>query len=129
MIESLNPSTVAAPAGLYSQAIRTRGAGQWLHVAGQIGMRANGSLADGVAAQAEAAWQNLMALLEAAQMDVSHLVKLTTFLVEREHLALINPVRTRFLGPARPASTLVVVRELARPEWLFEMEAVAFRAD
>ena len=129
MSESLNPSTVVAPAGPYSQAMLTRGAGQWLHVAGQIGMRADGTLADGVQAQAEVAWQNLAAVLEAAGMDVSHVVKLNTYLVDREHLAAINQVRGRFLGGARPASTLVVVRELARAEWLFEIEAVAFKAD
>jgi hypothetical protein len=38
-------------------------------------------------------------------------------------------VRVRFLGDARPASTLVVVRALARPEWLVEVEAIAWRAD
>lgn len=30
--------------------------------------------------------------------------------------------------PARPASTLVVVAALARPEWLVEVEAVAWKA-
>ena len=129
MTESLNPSTVPMPAGPYSQAVRISGAGQWLHVSGQIGMRADGSLAEGVEAQATVAWQNLLALLEAAGIGVQHLVKLTTFLVDREHLGLVNPVRARFRGDARPASTLIVARELARPEWLFEIEAVAFRAD
>jgi enamine deaminase RidA (YjgF/YER057c/UK114 family) len=36
-------------------------------------------------------------------------------------------VRSGYLQSARPASTLVVVRALARPEWLFEVEAVAWR--
>ena len=129
MTDILNPSTVPAPAGPYSQAVRVAGAGQWLHVSGQIGIRADGSLADGVESQATVAWQNLLALLDAAGMSVQHLVKITTFLVDREHLARVNPVRARFLGDARPASTLIVARELARPEWLFEIEAVAFRAD
>ncbi|OUL98404.1 RidA family protein [Variovorax sp. JS1663] len=129
MTESINPSTVPAPAGPYSQAVRVSAPGQWLHVSGQIGVRADGSLADGVEAQATVAWQNLLALLDAAGMGVQHLVKLGTFLVDREHLARVNPVRARFLGDARPASTLIVARELARPEWLFEIEAVAFRAD
>jgi len=39
----------------------------------------------------------------------------------------LNAVRAPFLGDARPASTLLVVQALARPEWLFEVEAVAYR--
>jgi enamine deaminase RidA (YjgF/YER057c/UK114 family) len=35
-------------------------------------------------------------------------------------------VRSRFLRSERPASTLVVVKQLARPDWLFEVEAIAF---
>ena len=128
MTTFLNPPTVAAPAGFYSHAVSVSGAGQWLHVSGQIGVRVDGSLAEGVEEQAKVALQNLKALLEAAGMGVQHLVKLTTFLVEQKHLALVNPERARFLGDARPASTLVVVRELIRPEVLFEVEAVAFRA-
>jgi len=37
---------------------------------------------------------------------------------------LINPVRQEFFGPARPASTLVEVRRLVRPDLLLEIEAV-----
>ena len=38
-----------------------------------------------------------------------------------------NAVRSRHLGSARPASTLVVVHALARPEWRVEVEGVAWR--
>ena len=129
MPERLNPSAIAAPAGSYSHAILVKEPGGWLHIAGQIGMRPDGSLGEGVAEQADIAWQNLSAILQSAGMDVSHLVKVTTYLVEAEDLAAINPVRVRYLGDARPASTLVVAKALARKEWLIEVEATAFRAD
>lgn len=128
MPESLNPAQVAAPAGPYSHGILVTGPGRWLHVSGQIGVRPDGTLAAGVEAQAETAWTNLMAVLAAAGMDARHLVKLTTYLVDAADLPRVNPIRTRFLGDARPASTLIVARELARKEWLFEVEAVAFAA-
>jgi enamine deaminase RidA (YjgF/YER057c/UK114 family) len=41
-------------------------------------MRPDGSLADGFASQAEVAWENLLGVLRAANMDASHLVKVTT---------------------------------------------------
>jgi enamine deaminase RidA (YjgF/YER057c/UK114 family) len=128
MAESLNPPGVPAPAGPYSQAIVVSGPGKWLHVSGQIGVGADGVTADGVAQQTTLAWQNLVAVLAAAGMTVDHLVKVTTFLVDASHLPLVGTIRTRFLGDARPASTLVIVKELAKKEWLIEVEAVAFSA-
>ena len=78
-------------------------------------------------AQARIAWGNLMAILAAAHMDESHLVKLTTYMLDGADLKDLNPVRSVFLKDARPASTLVVVKALARAEWLFEVEAVAYK--
>lgn len=124
---NINPTSIAPPVGVYSQGVLAPAAGQWLHVAGQVGIAPGGELADGFAAQARTAWQNLMAVLKEAQMDASHLVKVTTFLVDCAHLPELNAVRAPFLGDARPASTLLVVNALARPDWLFEVEAVACR--
>jgi 2-iminobutanoate/2-iminopropanoate deaminase len=124
--EKLNPANIAAPVGAYSHGVLAPAGGRWLHVSGQIGMRPDGSLADGFASQAEVAWENLLGVLRAANMDASHLVKVTTYLVDGEHLKELNAVRSRFLRSERPASTLVVVKQLARPDWLFEVEAIAF---
>ncbi len=121
------PPDVAAPVGPYSHGIVVDGPGAWLHIAGQVGIDAQGRAADGFEAQARQAWTNLVAVLAAAKMDVSHLVKVTTYLVDGGHLAQLGPVRGGFLGAARPASTLVVVKALARPEWLIEVEATAFK--
>jgi enamine deaminase RidA (YjgF/YER057c/UK114 family) len=121
------PAAIAPPLGLYSHAIAAPGSGTWLHVSGQVGVLPDGSLATGFEAQAHAAWRNLVAVLAEAGMGVEHLVKLTTYLVDPAHLPLLNPVRSGYLQSARPASTLVVARALARPEWLFEVEAVAWR--
>jgi len=123
--QKLNPPTIAAPAGMYSHGVLAPSAVQWLHVSGQIGMRPDGSLGTGFAEQARIAWENLMAILAAAQMDETHLVKLTTYMLDSADLKDLNPVRSVFLKDVRPASTLVVVKALARPEWLFEIEAVA----
>ena len=125
--QKLNPSAIAAPAGRYSHGVLAPSAGQWLGVSGQIGLRPDGSLGTGFAEQARIAWENLMAVLAAAQMDESHLVKLTSYLVDGADLKDLNPVRSVFLKDARPASTLVVVKALAKPEWLFEVEAVAYK--
>ena len=122
----ITPADVAAPVGPYSQGIASQGAGTWLHIAGQIGVNADGQLQAGFEAQARQAWTNLVAVLRAAGMDVTHLVKVTTYLVDAADLPLLGPVRTGFLGNARPASTLIVAQALAHPDWRFEVEATAF---
>ena len=117
-----------APLGAYSNGISTPAGGRWLHIAGQVGLGPDGTLADGFEAQADAAWRNLVAVLADAGMTVADLVKVTHYLVRGEDLPAYNPVRLRHLGSARPASTLIVVAGLARPEWRIEVEAVAWRA-
>lgn len=126
--QRLNPAQIAQPAGAYSQAVLTEGAGRTLHIAGQVGLDPGGQLAAGFEAQADAAWKNIVAILAAAGMGPEDLVKVTTFVTDPAHLPLFAPVRARWLGSARPASTLVVVRALARPDWLVEVEAVAWSA-
>ena len=123
----LNPSTIAAPVGAYSHGVIAAGTGQLLHVSGQVGILPDGTLADGLVEQARAAWTNLIAILQAAKMDISHVVKVSTFLTDAGDLKHLIPVRSGFLGDARPASTLLIVKALARPEWLIEIEAVAYR--
>lgn len=128
----INPATIAPPAGAYSHgalapATLTSAKGQWLHISGQIGTLPDGALASGFAAQAHAAWSNIMAILAAADMDVHDLVKVTSYLVNTDDLKDFAPVRALFLNDARPASTVVVVKALVRPEWLIEIEAVACR--
>jgi len=123
-----NPASGAAPLGAYSNGISAPAAGRWLYIAGQVGVEPDGRLAEGFAAQAEAAWRNLAAVLADAGMTAADLVKVTHYLLSRDDLAAYNAVRTRYLGAARPASTLVVVASLAKPEWRIEVEAVAWRA-
>ncbi|MBX6320108.1 RidA family protein [Pigmentiphaga sp.] len=117
----------APPLGPYSMGIATEGAGTWLHIAGQVGVAPDGSLADGFEAQARQAWSNLASVLASADMKMEHLVKVNAYLTKLSDVPLFGPIRTSFIGEARPASTLVVVQALARPEWLIEVEGVAFR--
>ena len=64
-------------------------------------------------------------MLERAGMSVHDLVKVTHYLCRAADIPAYVKVRARFLGDARPASMLLVVGELVRPEFLLEVEAVA----
>lgn len=119
-----NPPSVAPGTG-YSHGIELPPNARLLYLAGQLGVAADGKLAPDIEGQATQAWRNLGAVLQAAGMGYENLVKVTHFLVRREDIAVYREVRAQFLGKHAPASTLLVISALARPEALIEVEAVA----
>ena len=126
MIKSYNPSTVAPPFSHYSHGVEASANARWLHISGQVGVKPDGSLAEGAEAQMEQAWRNLFAILDAAGMAKRDLVKVTAFLtLDAADVGLFRRVRDRMLEGAAPASTLIFVAGLASPKWLVEIEATA----
>lgn len=120
-----NPPTVAAPFSSYSHGVEAAASARWLHISGQVGVRPDGSLAQGAEAQIEQAWRNILAILEAAGMTKRDLVKTTIYLSVHVDVGLARQVRERMLEGVVPASTLIFVAGLARPDWLVEIEAIA----
>jgi enamine deaminase RidA (YjgF/YER057c/UK114 family) len=52
-------------------------------------------------------------------------VKVVVYLTDIHDRRKINPIRQRYFGPHRPASTLVEVSALVSPELKVEIEAQA----
>ena len=128
MLNMHNPRSIAAPIGTYSHGIEVPPGARWLYVAGQIGVRPDGSVPASIEEQTELVWQNILAVLADAGMGIGDVVKITSFLTRHENFPRFAQVRAKFLGSHRPASTLLVVSSLARPEFLVEVEAVAAKA-
>jgi 2-iminobutanoate/2-iminopropanoate deaminase len=116
---------VAAKIGTYSDAMLVQPNLRWLVTAGTPGMAPDGTTPKGISAQAEQAWKNIISMLEQAEMTVHDLVKVTHYLVSADDIKPYVEVRKRFLGEARPASMLLIVPALVRPEFLCEIEAYA----
>ncbi len=125
MLTTHNPGTIAPAFSRYSLGVEAPAAARWLYVSGQVGVTPDGSFADGPEAQMEAAWRNVLAILESAGMGAGDLVKVTAYLTRAEDIGFYREVRDRMLGGAEPASTLLVISALAHPDWLVEIEAVA----
>ena len=81
-----------------------------------------------ITGQAETAWAHIITLLQRADMTVDDLVKVTQYLLREEDIRPYAAVRSRFLGSARPASMLLIVPALVRPDFLLEIEIVAAKA-
>jgi 2-iminobutanoate/2-iminopropanoate deaminase len=104
--------------------------GALIVIAGQVALDNQGQLVGlgNFAAQATQVFRNLMAALDAAGASPRHLIKLTTFVTDLSHLPVFRQVRDQFLDVEhQPASTLVQVSRLFRPEFLIEIEAMAYR--
>jgi 2-iminobutanoate/2-iminopropanoate deaminase len=127
MANKLHDVGVARRLGKYGDAIEVAPNQRWLFTAGTPGMDESGEFPQDFTRQAELAWGHIMAMLEAADMSVKDLVKITQYLVNKEDIPAYVQVRTRILGEARPASMLMVVAALPRPEFLLEIDAVAAR--
>ncbi len=119
------PNTVAAPFGPYSHAVEVPEGSRLLYIAGEVGVRPDGTVPEGIDAQAEACWRNIIAILADAGMAIGDLVKITTYLVRPEDVAAAGAARAKHFGDARPGSATIIVKALVTPQWLIEIEAVA----
>ena len=128
--EFLSPDTLAPPFGFSHVASVAPGRVVW--VSGQLPLAVDGTLAPAgdMAAQARQCFENVGRALEAAGAAWPDVVKLTYFVTDVSDVAAIRAVRDGFVDTARPpASSLVQVAGLFRPDLLIEVEAVACPAD
>ena len=129
MNQPLLPASIAAPFARYSHGVAVPAGSRLVYCSGQLGMAADGTIPDGVEAQAELCFANIAAILGAAGMTLADVVRLNAFVTGREHMAGYMRVRDRHVADPPPASTLMIVGGFTRPEFLVEVEAVAARAD
>lgn len=123
-----NPDIVAKPVGLYSHlATVETGDAVFLFVAGQVAVDRAGNLVgqNDFPKQAEQVYENIKAILETNGATLNDVIKLNTYLTDMAHRAELRGVYPRYFTGTPPTSTLVQVSQLANPEWLLEVEAVA----
>jgi enamine deaminase RidA (YjgF/YER057c/UK114 family) len=119
----INPPGVHTPQANYSHVTRV---GNTLYISGQLGLGPDGKLVgpDDAAAQAEQAYRNIQTIVEHFGGNMDDVVKITQYITDLAYRPLVAGPRDRYLGTPGPASTLVVVKGLAAPEYLVEIEAL-----
>lgn len=124
---AINPSSIRPPAANYAHARLVVGSPstQWLYTSGVVPIAADGTVPSDLVEQAKTVWLNIGAMLEEANMQVTDVVSVTTYVTPGHELGPVMEVRDKALRGHLAASTLVVVPELARPEWLMEIAIVA----
>lgn len=130
---TITPVTgLGSPVGLYSHAVPVPAGRQLLAVSGQLSVDASGESVGGddFEAQMRQVFTNLATVLEAAGGTLADLVKMTTYLVDADHIDDFYRVRAvlfaeLFPDAVYPGNTLLVIGRLVRPEFLIEIEAFA----
>jgi enamine deaminase RidA (YjgF/YER057c/UK114 family) len=125
MLRKFNPEGVAASPA-YSQGAEATSPQRILFVSGQVGIRRDGSIAEGVAEQARIAVENLNSVLADAGMSIDDVAKFTIYLTDESNLEGFMTSGISLPSPP-PAATLLFVKALASPQLLIEIEAVAVR--
>lgn len=102
-----------APIGPYSQAVQI---GNTLFCSGQIAIdpKTNEVLKGDVKVQAEQVMKNIEAVLLAADMNFSHIIKTTIFLTNMNDFPLVNEVYGKYFSAQPPARSTVAVSGLPK---------------
>ena len=129
--ETLQPAEWARPKG-YSNGVAARG--HMIFISGQIGWDAQGHFtSDKLTGQVRQALRNIVRVLEEAQGEPRHLVRLTWYVLSRDaylrEARAIGAAYREVMGKHFPAMSVVEVRALVEQRALVEIEATAVIPD
>jgi 2-iminobutanoate/2-iminopropanoate deaminase len=124
-MKPIHTENAPAAIGPYSQAIEANG---FVFASGQLGLDpATGAFPEGgIKEQTRQSLTNAKSILEAAGVDLSHVVKTTVFLSDMANFAPMNEVYAEFFTAPFPARSAVAVRELPKGA-LVEVECIAVK--
>lgn len=102
-----------APIGPYSQAVA---AGDFVFISGQIPIQqSTGKLiTENIQSEAKQVMENLKAILTAANLDFTNVVKTTIFLTDLNHFSEVNAVYAEYFTGQFPARETVAAAALPR---------------
>ena len=115
-----------AQARAYSQAVITEG-GRIVWLAGQVGAAdaSRNSLAGDFDGQVREVFSRLSQTLEEAGGSLADMVTMTVFITDARFGDRFTELRKEIFGDNFPASALITVAGLARPEMLVEVQGIA----
>ncbi len=126
MAQAFNAPGLVKPFGIFSSAA-WQPEGKVLHISGHCSQDADGNTVGigDIKAQTHQVLSNIKKVLEGVGGQMSDIVKVTVFVTDMSMLDDIHRVRAEYFSPPYPASSLVQITRLVRPEYLIEIEAVA----
>jgi enamine deaminase RidA (YjgF/YER057c/UK114 family) len=125
MLRALTPPSIRPPFARYSHGMEVPAGRRLVVCSGQLGITADDRIPEDPGEQAELCFANIAAILKDAGLTLRDVVRINAFVSDPAHLKPYMQVRDRLVGDPPPASTLVIVAGLARPEFKVEVEVIA----
>jgi enamine deaminase RidA (YjgF/YER057c/UK114 family) len=126
-ISRINPDGVHTPFAGYSHVVTAEGAQKLVFCAGQVAADADGKVlpADDFDAQTKMVMANLTKALAAGGAKISDVTKITIYICNPHDVPKARGILQTYFAGHPPGSTLCVLRGLANPNFLLEIEAIA----
>jgi enamine deaminase RidA (YjgF/YER057c/UK114 family) len=122
-----SPAGAHKPFAHYSHVVTAEGASKLVFCAGQVAADPTGKVLppDDFAAQTKMVMENLRLALAEGGAALKDVVKVTIFICNPRDVPKARAILQEYFGDNPPASTLCVLRGLANPNFLLEIEAIA----
>ena len=121
-----DPQNVSTRPIPYSHGAEVEAGSKLLYMSGQVGRGLpDGEILPDFESQIRQTFANIEAVLDGASMDLTNLVKMTTYITDRKNLEAMREIRKEILGDHKPAHTLVIAAGLAFEEYLIEVDCIA----
>jgi reactive intermediate/imine deaminase len=123
-LRHVNPPALSTPTG-YTHVVAPQ-RGRLVFIAGQVAADKSGSIVGkgDFKAQTQQVFENLKAAVGAAGGTMADVAKINVYVTDLSQISALREVRQQYFTGNPPASTLVQVVALARPEYLLEIEAI-----
>lgn len=127
VITKINPTTMKQPKKAYSNGIFVPKEHNLLFVTGQVSQDSEGKVVApyDMEEQTRFIFGQIGKILNAADMTYDDVVKATIFVVDMAKSSCISSIRDEFFKNSKPASTMVGVTGLVKPECVVEIEVIA----
>jgi len=126
-ITRINPKTISKPFTNYAHVVTVEGARKLVFCAGQVAADVDGKELppDDFGAQTKMVMKNLKNALAAGGAKLSDVTKVTIYICNPHDVPKARGILFDYFGKHPPGSTLCILRGLANPNFLLEIEAIA----
>jgi enamine deaminase RidA (YjgF/YER057c/UK114 family) len=123
----INPDNISKPLSNYSHVVTAEGAQKLVFCAGQVAADVDGKVLPPTDfdAQAKMVMQNLTNALAAGGARLADVTKITIYICNPHDVPKARGILRDYFGDHPPGSTLCILRGLAHPDFLLEIEAIA----
>lgn len=131
MKEQISSPALAQPNGHFSQATVVDAKGRLLFISGMTARAADGTITGvgNIELQTRQVCENLKAACAAAGGSLKDICRVDVYVRNIEHFDIIHKVRREYFESPVPASTMVEVAKMVKPDYLIEISAIAVLAN